>query len=314
MRRLTSLILSFFFLFLSVLSSGCTPNKPSENISESLNVPFYRKVAREVQNDGWVFSFVNNGLKEEDADDSDSIKYQFFGINIRYRYDDRFIKTVTQTTDKGTSLTQLYIPGALIWGNGSEGQERDMKLVSSILDNTKTVEELLALNPADYTFEELDKDMFFRLMKTALTSDPQKEGTDQSYWDKPTYAILTEPAYLEGYKFQVAFMQETGCVDELYIDVLYQTGDEYDNYIQLSDLVDSGTATPEQEQAFRLLQNTVKDIKECESFITNAESYRNQLISEIDFSRLYTFLEDIHNNNFELYYGQPLILPIEGIE
>lgn len=311
MQKALAYFLVFVVVFSLLLSACAKPNETNPATSNAQEVGFYRKVAREVCADGWVFTFVNNGYKDESIDDSDLIKYTFYGINLRYKYDERFIQTQTQTTDKGTTVTQTYVPALLIWGQGSDAQSRDMSIIDSILVNNHSVDDLLALDPNDYAFEELNKDMFFRLMRQALTGEPQKEGTEQSYWDKPTYAFFTEPAYVEEYKFQVAFLQETGCVDELYIDVLYRTGDDYNSYTQLSDLVDSGTATLEQKQAFELIQDIVNDIKEHENYIINADKYQSQVVAGIDFSRLYTFLKNIHENNYAMYYDKPIILSSE---
>ena len=283
--------------------------------SKELEVAFYRKVARESLENGWVYTFVNEGYKDENADDSHLIKYSFFGMNIRYKYDDNYIQKIVREpeSDRGHTITQIVVPPFLALGDGSEAEKRDMQLIDSILDyENKSVEDLLALDPDDYSFEVIDKEMFFRLMKTALTSEPQKESKDITYWDKPGHAFLTEPMYLSGYKFQIAFLQETGCVDELYIDVLYQTGDGYKDYVQLSDMVDNQTATAEQKQAFATIRSIVDDIKESESYIANADGYKEDVIGGVDFSRLYNFLKNIHENKFELYTEDPHVETIEG--
>lgn len=307
---------------LSMLLAACAgtdTNVPDDSYDENAEndvamVPdFYRKVARQMNEDGWVFSFVNEGLKDETMDDSDLCKYEYFGINLRYRYDTNYAEKVTFPTQDGT-FTQTYERGTLVFGAGSEAQARDHALIDEILDNDRTVEELLALNPEDYTFEELDGEMFFRLMRTALTGEPHREGTEQSYWDKPSYAMLAEPTYVDEYKFQVGFMTATGCVDEVYIDVLYKTGEEYDAYIQLSDMIDDGTATQEQQEAFALIQTIVDDIKANNDFSVGGEEYRNTVLGGIDFSRLYTFLYNIHINNYDMYFADLVILDSEGNE
>lgn len=304
-------------LVLTMMFSGCTrkldmdkTNKDETNSDEAVVPGFYRKVAREMTEDGWVFSFVSEGDKDTETDDD---LHLYFGINLRYQYKEGYIETISQETSRGT-IYQTYAPGILIFGKGSEAQKRDRAILDDLLHTGKTVEELLALNPEDYTFEELDGEMFFRLMRTALTGEPQKEATKQSYWDKPRYAMLVEPTYVDGYKFQVAFLQETGCVDELYIDVLYQTGEEYDAYVQLSDMVDDGTATQEQQEAFAKIRAIVEEIKEAEDYTSGAESYRNMVLGGIDFSRLYTFLYNIHINNYNMYIADPVILDSEGNE
>lgn len=266
--------------------------KTTQSPDGKLYVPFYNKIAREIHTDGWVFSFIRYGMKN--GDDSGVCKYAFNGINLRYRYAEKLGKT-----SSAAALQQ----GFMLFGTGSEAEKRDMALIESILSYDKSDADLLALNPDDYSFETLNREMFFGLMKTALLGEPQKEGDSQLYWDKPAEAILTEPAYIDGYKFQICFLGSTGLVDELYIDVLYKTGNGKLDYSQLSDLVDSGAATDEQIEAFHLIKDITDKIKENESFITDADTYRNRKIGEIDFSRMYTFLENIHNNKFNNYVG-----------
>lgn len=292
-RRITTLALIAFLISITLLSSCKTTETPSDS-NEVFEVKFFRKVARETLDNGWVYTFVYEDLKDESADNSTGIKYSFYGINIRYRYADKF-EGDPNASDMSDSQNCLLL------GYGSDAEARDMELISSMIYKDKTVEELLSLDPNDYEFEVVDKDIFFELMRKALTSEPQKEGTDLTYWEKPVYAFMAEPAYLSGYKFQICFLHETGCVDELYIDVLYQTGNGAKDYVQLSDLVDNGTATEEQKQAFDLICSIVNDIKENENYIVNSENYENKKIGDIDFNRLYTFLENIHNNNFESY-------------
>lgn len=301
------IIVCIFIIFM--LFPAC-----SRNHSE---VMFFRKVARETLDNGWVYTFVYEDFKDATADDSDLIKYSFFGINLRYKYDDNYISKVVHTPEepkKGKPYTEIIIPPFLMLGEGSQGDKNDMQLIEKILDSQKSVGELLALNPDDYTFESVDKEMFFRLMKTALTGEPQKENTDKSYWEKPSDAFFSESAYLSGYKFQIAFLQETGCVDELFIDVLYQNGNGYKDYVQLSDLVENNTATPEQKRAFERIVKITEEIKESENYITNANEYKNETIGGVDFSRLYNFLNNIHTNKFELYHENPRIETIEGTE
>ena len=252
-------------------------------------------------------------LKDETADDSDIIKYSFFGINLRYKYNDDYITKVTHLPEDSDdrAYTQIITPTFLALGEGSDAEKRDMQLIESILDSSKTVDELLALNPDDYEFEVVDKNMFFRLMTTALTGEAHKESSNLSYWEKPSYAFMSEKMYIDNYKFQIAFLQGAGCVDELYIDVLFKNGEGYKDYVQLSDMIDNNTATEEQKQAFETITKIVNDIKENENYIVNADEYKDKTIADIDFYRLYDILNDIHENNFEPYYENPHVEIIE---
>lgn len=300
MKKNVSLVLVFSLVFICMFSS----------CGNKVNPGFTRKVAREVTEDGWVYTFVHEENKDKNKDDSGLAKYRFFGMNIRYKYDENYISTnlrVPESERGGDPYTEVIIPTFLALGEGSKEEKEDMELIAKIIDSSHSVDYLLSLNPDDYEFKVVDKNMFFRLMRKALTSEPQKEGTDITYWEKPSYAFLTEETYIDGYKFQIAFLQETGCVDEIYIDVLYRTGDKYNDYIQLSDMIDDNSATQEQKEAFELITEIIQGIKENNLYNYNGESYKDLVIGGIDFSRLYEFLENIHNNNFTPYDDEPII-------
>lgn len=267
----------------SNFGAGAMPDEDSD-------IMFYRKVARRKLDNGWVYTFTREGMK--DGNDSEVFKYVFYGINVKYKYAEKF---------GGISSEDNLNTGWLLFGEGSEAEKRDAQLVRSILSNDKTDEELLALNPDDYTFEVLDKDMFFELIREALTGEAQAEGEDQNYWDKPYFVFLNEQEYTDDYKFQICVLNETGLIDELFIDVLYKTGSGELEYVQLSDLVASGNATEGQTEVYSLIQTIVSDIMDNTSYIYNAGSYRGKIVDGIDFSRLYDFLEDMHNNRFEDY-------------
>ena len=279
---------------ISMLISHVTPAESDFGAGampdEDSNIMFYRKVARRKLDNGWVYTFTREGMK--DGNDSEVFKYVFYGINVKYKYAEKF---------GGISSEDNLNTGWLLFGEGSEAEKRDAQLVRSILSNDKTDEELLALNPDDYTFEVLDKDMFFELMREALTGEAQAEGKDQNYWDKPYFMFLNEQEYIDDYKFQICVLNETGLIDELFIDVLYKTGSGELEYVQLSDLVASGNATEGQTEVYSLVQTIVSDIKDNTSYIYNSDSYRGRTVDGIDFSRLCDFLEDMHNNRFEDY-------------
>ena len=112
---------------------------------------------------------------------------------------------------------------------------------------------------------------------------------------------MTEPEYLSDYKFQIGFVSDMGTIDVIYIDVLYRTGDAYNDYIQLSDMVDDGTASTEQIQAFDLIKSISDGIVRDNTFMYEYGANKNKNIANIDFSRLYNFLNDIENDNYNKY-------------
>ena len=290
---LLSAIIPIVGMLTGMISDGSTQgNNPAGVLSQDGEIMFYRKVARRTLDNGWVYTFTREGMK--DGDDSEIFKYVFYGINVKYKYAEKY---------GGISSEDNLKTGWLLFGECSKAEKRDAELISSILSNEKNDEELLALNPDDYTFESLDKNMFFELMREALTAEPQAEGADQNYWDKPYFAFLQEKEFTDGYKFQISCLNETGLIDGLYIDVLYKTGAGDADYVKLSDLVASGEATAEQIEVFDLIGAIADGIKENTSYIYNCGSYRDKTVDGIDFSRLYKFLDDMHNNRFEEYNG-----------
>ena len=271
------------------------------------------KVARRALDDGWVFSFVQ--YTNKDGGDGELCRYSFFGVNLRHRFDDAYVQvTLHEGEDPnpilvryedylqnpaqyagGGARVDLYVPEQLCWGMGSAAQARDRAKIEAILTNDKEPEDLLALDPADYEFESIDKELFFGLMWEALTGEPHEERTDLNYWTHPETAVLVEPEWRDGYRFQIGWLMASGCVDELWIDVLYRTGDGYGDYVQLSDLVENGDATPEQEEAWALIQTVTERIKTEDHFLAGTELYRDRTVSDLDFNRLLRFLTDLHS-------------------
>ena len=272
---------------------------------ESKKATFYIKSAWETTDDGWVY-VMNYEDFYKPGNHDDLIKYWFYGFNVRYRFNDDYITTVYKPSEdpsRGNGVTSVIVPSVLLAGNGPEKEKRDMQLINgTILDSKKSVDELLALDPHDYNFESIDKDMFFRLLHECLESEIPEDRQDQIYRDKDARNLLTEQMYIDGYKFQVGSVNVSlGYVGVVYIDILYRTGDGYKDYIQLSDMIDDGSATDEQREIFSKLQRIASDCMEQESYIANADSYKNDKIGEVEFERLYKMMQNIHINNYGQY-------------
>ena len=292
----------------SALLCSCK-NTDSKN-TDSIEWLFTRTIAREVQKDGWCFSFAYERMKDPQKEFSGHIHYSFSGINLRYQYHPDYVMTYVRNEGEKTFI-QEYVPGVLLWENGSTEQKEDIDFImNEILVQTRSVDELLSLDPSEYHFKTIDTSLFFELMHEALSKDaePEKETRQQLYADKPTYAMLVEPEYLDGYKFQIAFLIGLGYIDEIYIDVLYQTGSNYTDYIQLSDLVDSREVTEEQASAFETIRMITEKIRGTDNFLFCAEEFKNLSVAGIDFSRLYAFLRAIHSNDFTEYCSGSRVL------
>ena len=294
MGKLKNSVLIFLILCQAISLCAC-----SVKDKEPVEWKFSKKIARVVQEDGWVYTF--DYLYTKDGTDSDSlIPFQFYGVNLRYRYNDAYTETIN-TTENGKNVTKT-VPAVIqmLGGANSQGIKNDMKKIAEILDyqnHDVTPEELLAINPEDVAFEELDKDLFFGLIHEALNSEPHPEGDNVL----PVYALMTEPEYLSDYKFQIGFVSDMGTIDVIYIDVLYRTGDAYNDYIQLSDMIDDGSASTEQIQAFNLIKSISDGIVRDNTFMYEHGANKNKNIANIDFSRLYNFLNDIENDNYNKY-------------
>ena len=288
-----------YILIILILCQAISLCACSDKDKEHVEWKFSKKMARVVQEDGWVYTF--DYLYSKDGSDSDTlIPFQFYGINLRCRYNDAYTETIN-TTENGKNVTKT-VPAVIqmLGGANSQGIKNDMKKVAEILDYQNqdvTPEELLAINPEDVVFEELDKELFFGLMNEALNAEPHPEGDNVL----PVYALMTEPEYLSDYKFQIGFVSDMGTVDVIYIDVLYRTGDAYNDYIQLSDMIDDGTASTEQKQAFDLIKSISAGIVRDNNLMYEHGSNKDKKIADIDFFRLYNFLNDIENNNYDRY-------------
>lgn len=288
--RILSCIITFTLLLSCLCVSGCQKDK---------GFPCYKNVARQCNDDGWVFTFVYQYEKENVMPIDGLVRFYFYGINVRYRYSNDYIETYTVDNKDGSTSTHEYQSGVLIWGRSKE-TAADSSKIDKLLENSDK-ESLLALDPNSLDFTSLDKEMFLRLMKEALTGKPQEESKNQTYWDLPSYAVLTEATYIDGYRFQVCFLIETGFVDVCYIDVLYQTGPGKTEYVQLSDLVSDGKATDIQIQCFKKVQEIAKQIEENETFVAGSDLYKDTSFGDVDMTRLSVFMNNIHNGNYSQY-------------
>ena len=275
--------------------------KPALQVPTGLSQTF--TTAREVKEDGWVYTFVYTQMKDPELNKSDGlIRYEFYGANDRYSYKGNTYETVDRSEDH-PGKTEVN-RGVRIFGEQSDAQKRDMKLIrEKILKQNATAEELLALKEEDFEFEELDGAMFFRLMREALTSDPDPEPKDLVHLNLPTWQMLMEPVYIDGYKFQLCYFSRLGTVDVIYIDVLYK--DENDKslagYSQLSDLVETGEATPEQVELYQEIQKTMDLILGQEDLHGAIQNMDQKKIAGVDLKRLYTMIDNIGNGEYQKY-------------
>lgn len=299
-RYLSAIII----IILMTVLAGCSSKK---------EVTFTRTAAREMTDDGWVYTVEIQRMKDPSLETSGFVRYRFYAINIRSRYDEDFIQTeVHEGKDSRTIST--YIPAILIWGQGSDAQARDMELINNgVMRQNATAEELLALDESAYEFETVDRSMFFRLMRQALTSQPHAEPSDIKLMDKPSYGLLQETEFLDGYKFQVGFIDCMGYADEVFIDVLYEDDGSPVGYIQLSDMVDNGTASNEQVKLFDKIKELCSAIRGTEYYCAKGFDF-SEVIADVEFDRLSGLLKDLDDQDYTKYSVDPIVLKEEVIE
>ena len=227
----------------------------------------YFHVAQKLCDDGTLYSFQ---YIEYLPARSDCDQYSFSLYNLRY----------LEQFEKG-------FPDAYY---------HDLQLITDqILKESYSPEEILALNTDNFTFEYLDKELVFQLIREGLTNEPEPKITDQYHWDRYDSGFLTEAQTSDGYEFQIAFVSESCGVDAFYIDVLYYSEDG--TYTQLSDMVDDGTATDEAKHAFAEFGKIIEACQKNDSYIID-EAYQETVLGGIDFGRLYTFLYNLHYCNW----------------
>ena len=252
---------------------------------------------------GWCWEFLYCDYSEEIRKKEPNARtYIFWGTNLRYRYADDYWCWSHRETPEG--YFKYGIKNGLIqWGGSSEAEARDMRKMREILSNKNSVQDLLAKEQSEFSFETLDGAMVYRLVHSTLEGPytdemPFENLYTTNHYPKSAMHSLIEPGYKDGYKFQVLYVSELAIIGNTYIDVLYQTGEEYNEYTQLSDLVAQGKATAEQKEAYDLIQSIRTAILEDNNFIASAEKYKGKIIGGIDFSRLYDFLEIIHESKW----------------
>lgn len=294
-------LLLAFLLLLSACSSESSDPEPK----------LQYRMAYHIANDGWVYVFTNQCLDTDTDYGSgapDRWPFAFRGVNLRYRYNEGFTETYTSTDDKGNTVTRTVLQSTLLLGSSdSQAERQDMDTIAKYLGYDRagklyTTAELLALTPEDLQFTYLNADMFLALLRECLSSESEPHG---GYSGIPSWALFTEPIYLDDYKFQVGLIGGFGSVKVLMLDVLYKMGDGLTDYVQLYDLVQAGTATKEQVTLLNTLQEIEQGVVENNDLQYGVDTYKDSVIANVKFSRLYGMLKNIAESNYGQYVVHP---------
>ena len=286
--------------------TSATENHSQETTEESIKGKYnrYQIYAREgdAAGDGWITTFEYEDAKDRsEAPDSDSYpRYDYTICNVRHWDNDPVLIYMRPPHQTGIKSGQYRDAGYV---SDTGALERDLDKIAEILTTGTKPEALLALDPATIEFEVLDKDQFFRLMRKALTGDirePDRQRSFDGLYDENYYR---EKVFLDDYIFRVSLLWGWGFMDEVFIDVAIGNENEY---VLLSDLVEQGKATAEQQEAYALMRQIAESLKGRE-FEPNygAEAYKDTVIGTIDFGRLYDMMNYLMDNIWPEDYDLP---------
>ena len=279
---------SKWILFILVVSMVFSITGCKQEHDNSTGITFSYSTVRHIEDNGWVYTcsyFFNN-----DGTVDDSVPPVTFSvINLRHRY--------------GTPMNTKN-PIQMLGDGVSEETDRDMEKIAAFLGYGKhgmkalEIEEIMAKDRNSLELEVVDKELFFELLDKAVNGEAVPVGR---YIEHPSYALLCEPAYLDGYCFQIGYMVEMGCIDVMMIDVLYADSNTETGYRQLSDMIEDGTATEEQKELYNTLEAISAGIVENNSYLYGKKEHGKTETADVELKRLYSFLADLEENNYGEY-------------
>ena len=249
--------------------------------------------ASAITEDGWLYVMDYYDYGQSVPEDIIDV-YNFQCVDLRY----------ADESCRISSIDSPYLVYAASRTSANRGLEAanlasDLHQINNmILTKDKSPAELLALDPAEFAFSYIDKELFFSLLKEALSKETVEMCDQQSHLDGIAYgpALLTEPAFADGYRFQVAYHNTVlacatdGCVQHLYIDLQYET---VDGCVLLSQLVEQGVATDAQVQLHEQLCAIAKAIIANDDYTADAEHYGKLTIDGVDLGRLAPMLSSV---------------------
>lgn len=243
--------------------------------------------------DGWLYVMDYYDYDQSVPEDIIDI-YNFQCVDLRSVDESCQIESID-------SPYSIYVAGRTASHRGIDSAKSISDLYqinNEILTKDKSPEDLLALDPADYDFSFIDKELFFSLLKEALTKESVEMCDHQPHLDGIAYgpAIVVEPAFSDGYRFQVSYFntvlacETEGCVQHLYIDLQYETAD---GCVLLSDLVKQGLATDAQIGLYEQLVSIANTVKADDNYSAGIEDYETLTIDGIDLGRLAPMLTSV---------------------
>ena len=301
MKKLRGLALLYLLV---VLLSACGNDPGSQSADSEPTVPSRRseiaptkiterRFAFELLDDDWAAYF----RYEYIPDNKNPYVYSFVINNMRYRYNEEWSESWTKSADRdGNPVYNVSytLDPIKSWFSINDARRNDRKKISELFADSPSPEQLLALSEDSLQFEELDKDLFFRLIRKAFSENQGTERETPRHQLDYFYYMTYENEFHNGCKFQISYLMSfPGYLEKIVIDVLYKTGEEYNDYDQLSDLVRDGKAGAEQQEAYALIRKIEDAVVAQNRFDALCDEYEDIEIGGIDFSRLWQFMQDL---------------------
>ncbi len=254
-----------------------------------------RRFAYELLDDDWVAIF------RYDYVEDNTIPYVFSFVinNMRCRYNEEWSETLTENTDeKGDPVYFISYTKNPVksWFSVNDARRKDREKIKVLFEQGLSPEQMLAISEDSLQFEELDKDLFLRLIRKALTEEQAPERDVPKRRLDYFYSMEYESSFRDDYKFQICYLMSLpGYLEKIVIDVLYKTGEAYNDYDQLSDLVRDGKASTEQQEAYALIRKIEDAVVAQNRFDALCDEYEELELGGIDFGRLWQFMQDLES-------------------
>lgn len=289
-------------IFVLVPTVSCSKDSHQYQVNDIQDVNFSRQYAREIIDSEWIYTMTYFYYNDGSVDNSVP-PLTFSVINLRHRYP--LSANLEFVTDDEINNGEFRKAQIQIFGDGvSDETDHDMQKIAEYLGyggNSSvypSIEEILKKDRSILELDVIDESLFFKLLDKVMNSEPQKIG---KYFNYPSYALLNEQQFVDGYEFQVGFTLSMGNIDVIIIDVLYRNDESSWGYTQLSDLVENGQATDKQKSLYNYITKIEEGIEKNNDFLFKLSQDLSLDDTGIDCNRLFAFLSDIDKNQIEAY-------------
>lgn len=276
-----------------ILFSACKVSTPTEEVPE---INFSTMASTLETNDGWVYYCYAEFDKDSNIQDARSVNFSYDAYNIKYNYlEDCRIPVIDSNTGEIMDYQYSSIPYISLIPEFN----RDFAKVENWLEENKPISPISKTDIEDLDLKIMDVDLFIKLFNEMITSQKLETGAFYNYFEGD---MKREEIYLDGYKWQIGYVVMHGVMKNINIELLYYDDTQNENDkknkddeyfrdgIHLSDIVNTGKATPEQIQIQKTVDELEKKIIESQNLFPENLDYS---IGDIDFNRLEHLLKSL---------------------